>query len=74
MFSTFLELLGFAAFVAATYLVAGLAGALYVGGGLLLVLGYATNDDAAGAVVAKALAPARARVLALRARRARKGT
>lgn len=73
MFSTLLELLGFAAFVAATYLIFGLAGALYVGGGLLLVVGYAVDDEAsAGTIVTKVTASARSRVQALRSKHAAK--
>lgn len=47
MFSTLLELAGFGAIIAATALVAGLAGALFVAGPVLLVIGYATDDEKA---------------------------
>jgi hypothetical protein len=62
MFSTFLDLLGFAAFVAATYLLAGPVGGLYVAGAALLITGAAVNDEAANAALGRLVGPLRARV------------
>jgi len=42
--STCLEFAGFAAITVATYVLAGLAAGLYVTGGVLLLLGYATDE------------------------------
>jgi hypothetical protein len=72
MFSTLLELLGFAAFVAATYIVAGLAGALYVAGGSLLFIAYAIDDESVASAAGRLAAPVRARFTTWRARRAQK--
>jgi hypothetical protein len=69
MLSTLLDLLGFAAFVAATYLLAGPVGALYVAGAALLIISLAVNDDAAAAALGRVTAPARVRLTALRAKR-----
>lgn len=68
MLSTLLELLGFAAFVAATYLLAGPVGALYTGGAAFLIVGYAVTDSPADTALSRASAPARARIGALRTR------
>lgn len=59
MLSTLFELAGFATIVAATYLTAGLVAALYTTGGLLLVVGYAVDDEKAVVSVARAMAPVR---------------
>lgn len=74
MLSTFLELLGFTALTAATYLVAGPAGALYVAGASLLFIAYAIDDTSVAATLGRATAPLRTRVTAWRARRAQKGS
>ena len=76
MFSTLLELAGFGAIIAATYLVGGLVAALYVAGPVLLLLGYAVEDERAVLALGRAVAPARKRLVGLRAahvvRRARR--
>lgn len=69
MLSTLLDLLGFAAFVAATYLVAGPAGALYVSGAALLVTSLAVDDEAASAVLGRPVRSVRARLTAWWAKR-----
>lgn len=45
MFSTCLEIAGFAAFVVATFLLGGVAAALYVAGGELLLVGVALGRE-----------------------------
>lgn len=72
MLSTLLELLGFAAFTAATYIIAGPAGALYVAGASLLFIAYAIDDKSVASAAGRALAPARARISAWRDRRVQK--
>lgn len=59
MLSTFLELAGFASLIAATFLLGGLIAALYSGGAVLLLIGYATDDAKAAVSVARAVAPVR---------------
>lgn len=67
MLSTLLELAGFASIVAASYLVGGIIVGLYVLGPVLLLVGYAADDERATVSLARAMAPvrrARARVSA----------
>lgn len=58
--STVVELLGFGALVYAAFIVAALAGWVVLGSFLLLV-GYATDDDAVGFAVRKAKLAVQAR-------------
>lgn len=66
MLSTLLELAGFAAIVAATYLLGGLVPCLYTAGGLLLLVGYAVEDEQAALALRGASAPVRGWLLARR--------
>jgi hypothetical protein len=68
MLSTLLDVLGFAAFTAATYLLAGPAGALYVAGACLLITSLGVNDDAAATHVRRLVGPVRRRARAIRQR------
>lgn len=69
MFSTLLELAGFGALIAAAVLLGGLVAGLLTAGPILLLLGYATDDQAAVTSLVRASMPARRRVLAFRAAR-----
>jgi hypothetical protein len=72
--STLLELAGFGAIIAATYLIGGLIPALYTTGGVLLLVGYAVEDKQAALALHRVLAPVRQRFAAARATHAaRKG-
>jgi hypothetical protein len=72
VFSTLLELAGFAAIIAATYLLAGLAASLFVAGGCLLLTGYATEDEKAVLALRRATRPVRAVAQRARERRAQR--
>lgn len=66
MFSTLLELAGFGVIIAATALLGGLVPALYVAGPVLLLLGYAVEDENAAVALRRATSPVRRRARALR--------
>ena len=73
MVSTVLELAGFCAIIAATFLVAGLAAALFVTGPVLLLCGYAVEDEKAVMALSRAVTVAARPVRGVRARLTRRG-
>ena len=69
--STVVEIAGFAALVTAAFMWQTIAGVVALGI-CLLIIGYATEDDAAAVTVARMISPVVSRHVARKARRAAK--